>query len=73
MAEGSVHGGLLEEWLRKLEENFDRYMVEGDHSEEEKLEFIRRQYLLLDTVIKVLDGNATLIGCLQPQQKRELL
>jgi hypothetical protein len=43
-----------------------KFLRNANASNEEKLEFIRLQYGLLDIVVKALDGKVYFVGCSQP-------
>ena len=56
----------MEAWMRKLQKRMSKFLRNANASNEEKLEFIRLQYGLLDIVVKALDGNVYFVGCSQP-------
>jgi hypothetical protein len=59
----------MEEWLRKLQKNVQN-APSGSAPKEEKLDFIRTQYRLLDLSVRVLDGNVYFVGCAHPEKDK---
>jgi len=49
-------------WVGKLEDNMENFLNSGEKSVEEKLQFIRNQYVMFDAAHKVLDGKAHFHG-----------
>ena len=54
----------LEPWLDKLEKNMSKIPKD----KEERLAFIRHQYLLLETTAGVISGKVQLVGVKQPEK-----
>ena len=61
----------MEAWIKKLQRRMTKFLESVDHSPEQKLEFIRRQYALMDIIIKVLDGKVFFQGCSQPSHHED--
>jgi hypothetical protein len=58
-------------WVDKLEANMQMFLESGENTTpEQKLNFIRRQYVLLDTTVKVLNGKSYFTGCVLPPVNR---
>lgn len=57
----------MEAWVDKLQSNMRQFLEKGAATPEQQLTFIRHQYALLSTTIKVLNGNVYFVGC--PQSK----
>jgi len=59
-----IHPQQMEAWVTKLYNNVVLFLVDvaGKTNEEHK-EFIKTQNTLLDSIVKVLNGNAYFVGC----------
>jgi hypothetical protein len=61
-----IHPVQMEAWIKKLQKRMTKFLQNPNVTKEEKIEFIRQQYSLLDVTIKVLDGHIYFLGCSQP-------
>ena len=52
-------------WVEKLEANMEKALKDDSMDKAQKLVFIRHQYALLNTIIKVLNGDTFFVGCSQ--------
>jgi hypothetical protein len=60
----------MEGYIAKLQLNMRKYLEQSYlWTPEERLEFIRQQYILLRVVNKVLSGKMYLTGCFHPSNK----
>ena len=53
----------MEAWVDKLEANMAQFLVGDSVTPQQQLNFIRQQYVLLDTTVKVLNGQVYFVGC----------
>jgi hypothetical protein len=58
----------MEAWVDKLQVNMQTFHESNSVDPKQQLIFIRRQYVLLDTTVKVLNGTVYLVGCSHPQK-----
>lgn len=58
-----IHPQQMEAWIAKLQANMQTFREGENKNTQEQLIFIRQQYALLDTVVKVLQDKAYLVGC----------
>ena len=59
-----IHPQQMEAWITKLCESMDIFLTEIETKDDkDHLTFISTQFKLLDSVIKVLNGDAYLVGC----------
>ena len=58
-----IHPQQMEAWIAKLQSNMLKFLDDENQSTEQQLSFIRQQYALLDTVVKVLNNDAYFVGC----------
>jgi hypothetical protein len=59
----------MEAWVAKLQTNMRKHLDETKGkplSNEERLEFIRKQYSFLDITVKALEGKVYFVGCSHP-------
>lgn len=56
----------MEAWIHKLQKRMSKFLRNGNATKEQKLQFIRHQYSLMDIVIKAIDGKVYFVGCSQP-------
>lgn len=62
---------LMAGWVDKLETNMQTFLEGSENaSPQQKLNFIRQQYALLDVTIKVLNGKSYFTGCVIPLVNR---
>jgi hypothetical protein len=52
----------LVEWINKLEDNVDNFLSSRVTTKGKRLTFIRSQYTLVATTLKLMDGKAYLVG-----------
>ena len=62
----SIHPKQMEAWVSKLQANMRTHLESDVVDPDQQLEFIRTQYALLDTTVKVLNGTVYLVGCSHP-------
>jgi len=61
-----IHPKQMEAWIKKLYQNIQNFKNNfNTKTDVEKILFIQDQYRLLDTIIKVLNGDAYFVGCQQ--------
>lgn len=58
-------------WFEKLKKNIYKFQTERyDMTKNEQVEFIRRQYVLLEIILSVLDDEMQFIGVRQDNIKK---
>jgi hypothetical protein len=64
-----IHPNQMEGWVAKLQMNMRKFLEDDGKnlSNEEKLEFIRKQYSFLDVTVKALEGKVYFVGCTHPE------
>ena len=58
----------MEAWIQKLQKRMTKFLQNPAVSAQQKLDFIRHQYGLLDIIVKAIDGKVYFVGCSQPNQ-----
>jgi len=58
----SNHNKLIHGWLTKIESNLDRFISEGNLSDQDKIRFITTQYHLIFLVYRLLNGQVIMVG-----------
>lgn len=58
-----VHPQQMEAWVAKLQSNMRTFLDTDSDVKEDRLVFIRQQYVLLDIVVKVLNSDVYFVGC----------
>ena len=53
---------LIHGWLEKIESNLNKFVSEGNLSDEDKIEFIATQYHLIFLVYRLLNGQVIMVG-----------
>ena len=56
----------MEAWINKLQINMKKFLDGKSELQENRLEFIREQYALLDITVKALNGDVFFVGCSHP-------
>lgn len=59
----------LVEWINKLEDSVDAFIAARSTSKPKRLEFIRRQYGLISTTYKIMNGNVYLVGAVHRKKE----
>jgi len=49
----------MEAWVDKIQKNMDKIVADPS------IKFLKQQYTLLDMILKVLNGDAYFVGCMQ--------
>jgi len=57
----------MEAWVEKLQNKMRGFLDNPTADREQRLAFIREQYVLLGITVKVLDGDVYLTGCSHPK------
>jgi len=62
-----IHPQQMEAWVEKLQNKMRGFLDNPTADREQRLAFIREQYVLLGITVKVLDGDVYLTGCSHPK------
>lgn len=63
----SIHPQQMEAWIAKMQSNMRTFLETDLPGREAQLNFIRQQYVYLDTTVKVLNGKTYFVGCPHPK------
>lgn len=58
-----IHPQQMEAWISKLQLNMRKFLDNKELSDEQRLIFVRQQYILLEVINKVLEGKIYFMGC----------
>lgn len=58
---------LIVDWLEQMDESVQKFMDSKVYKKEKRLEFLSKQYKLVDITVKIMNGKARLVGV--PQRR----
>ena len=68
-----ISPGYILIWIEKIQTNLQNFKKKSNlMSIDEKLDFIRHQYLIISLINSALDGRVKFIGAYHKQQSKEL-
>jgi hypothetical protein len=59
----NIHPNQMEGWVAKLQKNVSRFINNNSIKLNDQWNFIKDQYVLLDVIIKIINGDAYFVGC----------